>query len=156
MPDKTVTDPTLADRIRAQAALSARPGQATELEQIAAEVEEQRTALDLAGQALSAYNEIALDVTGMRETLVEGEPVDWQGVWESVGDLGRQVWRLTRQRDSARAALAAIKAADPTLFDPEGGTNRGEAYERYGTRGHNLRAAYCAAVGIKLEDGDDE
>ncbi|MFE3059096.1 hypothetical protein [Nocardia sp. NPDC059239] len=65
-------------------------------------------------------------------------------------------WRdiaLTRktQRDEARAelaayrkALAAIKAADPALFEDI--EERGEAYETYGSPGHNLREVYVAAV----------
>ncbi len=39
MADKTIAQPSLADQIRAQAAISARPGQLAELERIADEVE---------------------------------------------------------------------------------------------------------------------
>ncbi|MET8648498.1 hypothetical protein [Nocardia aurea] len=103
---------------------------------------------------LNVQSDIALQATGLHHLIEPDGDGDWQAVWETVAELGEQVRRLTRERDRAQAALAAIKAADPSLFDPEGGTNRGEAYERYGTPGHNLRAAYCAAVGIKLEDGE--
>jgi hypothetical protein len=71
---------------------------------------------------------------------------------------GELVKRLGDEVDELRATLAAIKAADPDLFDPRGGTNRGAAHENYGSPGHALREAYCAAIGINLNDytGDDE
>lgn len=59
----------------------------------------------------------------------------------------------TTERDEAHAQLAAIKTADPDLFDPSGGNSRGAAYETYGSAGHNLREMYLAAIGLTPKDG---
>lgn len=61
--------------------------------------------------------------------------------------------RLASELLEMRAQLAAIKTADPDLFDPTGGSNRGAAYETYGSPGHSLREAYLVAVGVTLGDG---
>ncbi|MGW6698831.1 hypothetical protein [Nocardia sp. NPDC055049] len=66
-----------------------------------------------------------------------------------AGDLAAEILEL-------RASLAAIKAADPDLFDPTGGTDRGAAHETYGSAGHNLREKYLAAIGVDLDAIDDE
>lgn len=71
-----------------------------------------------------------------------------------VATPGRWSQPLAREVLELRASLAAIKAVDPDLFDPSGGTSRGAAYETYGTPGHRLREAYLAAIGITLEDDD--
>lgn len=60
---------------------------------------------------------------------------------------------LFRELLGLRTALAAIKAADPDLFDPAGGDERGAAYETYGSAGHDLRQAYLAAVKAVDSDG---
>ncbi|MFC4124898.1 hypothetical protein [Nocardia rhizosphaerae] len=54
-----------------------------------------------------------------------------------------------------RATLAAIKAVDPDLFDPTGGTDRGAAYETYGSAGEELREKFLAAIGVNVNDYDE-
>lgn len=156
MPEKTITEPTLAERIRSQAAISARPGQLAELERIADEVEALQRAGRALGDIVRRLQDAALDATGLRHIIGEDGDGDWAAVWENVADLGAQVRRVTAQRDKAYAILNAIKAADPDLFDPAGGTSRGAAYETYGSPGHRLREAFCAAVGIDLAKVDVE
>ncbi|WP_327139377.1 hypothetical protein [Nocardia sp. NBC_01327] len=63
--------------------------------------------------------------------------------------IAKSGWTPTTQRLAAellahRNALAAIKAADPDLFDDS--EERGGAYETYGSAGDGLRWAYVAAV----------
>jgi hypothetical protein len=58
---------------------------------------------------------------------------------------------LLDELDTLRRQLAAIKSADPDLFDPRGGDKRGAAYETYGSPGHNLRLDYLAAIGLDTE-----
>lgn len=64
-----------------------------------------------------------------------------------AGELAEEVKEL-------RATLAAIKAADPDLFDPTGGTDRGAAYETYGSAGEELREKFLAAIGVNVNDYD--
>lgn len=66
-----------------------------------------------------------------------------------AGDLAAEVLEL-------RATLAAIRAADPDLFDPAGGTDRGAAHETYGSPGHALRGKFLAAIGVDLDAIDNE
>lgn len=69
-----------------------------------------------------------------------------------AGDLAAEVLKL-------RGTLAKIMAADPDLFDPTGGSNRGAAYETYGSAGDELREKFLAAIGIDVNTidtgGDD-
>lgn len=69
-----------------------------------------------------------------------------------AGDLAAEVLKL-------RGTLAQIMAADPDLFDPTGGSNRGVAHEIYGTPGHELREKFLAAIGIDvntIDTGEDD
>ena len=77
--------------------------------------------------------------------------LDWAAPrWAALLDAAEKAARLETQ-------LAAIKAADPDLFDPRGGYSRGAAYETYGSAGHHLREEYLAAIGLTPEeDADDE
>ncbi|WP_405137470.1 hypothetical protein [Nocardia sp. NBC_01388] len=63
--------------------------------------------------------------------------------------IAKSGWTPTTQRLATellahRTALAAIKAADPDLFDDS--EERGRAYETYGSAGDSLRRAYVAAI----------
>jgi hypothetical protein len=86
------------------------------------------------------------DLDGLRELYADDASV--------VGVVELAI-RLRDELAVAKAALEAIKAADPDLFDPTGGNRRGRAYETYGSAGHDLRERYLAAVGETLGDGDE-
>ncbi|MBF6358224.1 hypothetical protein IU449_27380 [Nocardia higoensis] len=100
---------SLADQIRAQAAFTPPPGQMNALHELAdkaAEVEAERDQFKAGarelGLMLQKLNEMALDITDT--TPDEDGFIDWQGVWESVADLGADL-------AAARAVLARVNAA---------------------------------------------
>ncbi|MFE3279632.1 hypothetical protein [Nocardia sp. NPDC059239] len=65
---------------------------------------------------------------------------EWLRVLARVAERDRLAAELTVYRQT----LAAIRAADPDLFDdPE---ERGGAYETHGSAGDRLRQAYAAAI----------
>jgi hypothetical protein len=71
--------------------------------------------------------------------------------------IADQVDAMVDELESARRSLAAIKAADPDLFDPRGGDSRGAAYETYGSAGHELRGKFLAAIDVEpMEDEDND
>ncbi|MGS2805360.1 hypothetical protein [Nocardia sp. MW-W600-9] len=72
-----------------------------------------------------------------------------RAITTETSDLAEEVKEL-------RATLAAIKAVDPDLFDPTGGTDRGAAYETYGSAGEELREKFLAAIGVNVNDYDEE
>ncbi|WP_109527220.1 MULTISPECIES: hypothetical protein [Nocardia] len=119
-----MTVQTLADQIRAQAAISDRPGQLAELERIAGEVESLQRSwaaderiLDrieqsnkALGDAVTRLNLAALDATGLHDIIDNGDG-DWAAVWENVADLGEKVRRLTAERDAANDEAERIANA---------------------------------------------
>lgn len=72
-----------------------------------------------------------------------------------VADFQAACKSACEQRDAALSQLAKIKAADPDLFDPTGGTDRGAAYETYGSAGEELREKFLAAIGVNVNDYDE-
>lgn len=96
MADKTIPQPSLADQIRAQAAISARPGQLAELERIADEVEARifradsdKVTLDRVADELGCTRD-RLDLWAARAVVM-----DLRRARDRVHELGGQVDRVT-------------------------------------------------------------
>jgi hypothetical protein len=104
-----MTEQTLADQIRAQAAISDRPGQLVELERIADEADRLQRGGKALGDIVRRLQDAALDATGLHDVIGEDGDGDWAAVWECVADLGEKVRRLTVERDEAREELQDLR-----------------------------------------------
>lgn len=112
--DDNLSDPatpdfdTLADRIRDEAAQAARPGQMERLEAIADEVEALRRGAKTLGKTIESLSQVALDVTGMHNSVDEDGDGDWGAIWESVYDIGPKALR------EAADSLTHVDLPSPT------------------------------------------
>ncbi|MET8648496.1 hypothetical protein [Nocardia aurea] len=111
MPDKTTTLPTLADQIRAQAAVSTRPGQLAELERIAGEVEARLAKLQEQRDTFIRIGERDSELIGRIVTAMGGDPED-VGEWPAV--VERAVAALTAR--SVPQQAADLIAASPDYY----------------------------------------
>lgn len=102
---------SLADRIRSQAAISARPGQYEELEAIAVEVEALEGERDAAresarilGQTLHEINMQLVEVTGSEDCIDESGDGDWEAVYERL----QEMTGVREQRDTLQTSLTEL------------------------------------------------
>lgn len=102
---------TLADRIRSEAAQSARPGQMARLEAIANEVERLRRGAETLGHIVDNQGRMALDATGLHHLIGEDGDGDWGAVWENLYDI-----RDKALRDAEKAVIAAAPSLNSELL----------------------------------------
>ena len=78
---------TLAERIRAEADQSARPGQMDRLNGIADEVARLKRACEDLGDSLVMWMNLAVDVTGSHDCIEEDGDGDWGAVADRMAEL---------------------------------------------------------------------